>query len=98
MKILAIFCVLLGLTESFLIDRPADDIGRIRLPEDIEEAWIEFIEPILAIKNTILGIKLMKIGFLKGGFLFYKPILDDQEEVDIVPQDFIDVSLVFLSC
>ena len=80
------------MTESM----PPTDIGRIRLPENIEQSWIEFIEPILAIKNTILGVKFKKLGFLKGGFLFYKPVIDEDQELDIVPQDFIDVSLFYL--
>ena len=84
--------------ESFLNDRPPTDIGRVRLPKNIEQAWIEFIEPLLAIKNTILGVKLMKIGFLKGGFLLYKPIIDERKELEIVPEDFIDVSFNINCC
>ena len=56
-------------------DRTDIDVGRIRLPTELEEAWIEFMEPIVKLKNDILlAKKLLLKGLLKGGLLFLLPI------------------------
>ena len=97
--------LILLVTISTLIDadKPDTDIGTIRLPEHWEEVWIDFIEPIIKLKNNILGVKYLMIGLLKGGFLLYRPIAEQNSfkkvkkgisEENIVTRNWIDVIII----
>ena len=84
-------------------DKPKVDIGTIRLPKEWEAAWIDFIEPIIKFKNGLLGAKYLMIGFLKGGFLLYRPIVEQNSvkhfkqgisEENIIKRNWIDVIII----
>ena len=97
--------LILLVTFSTLIkaDKPKTDIGTIRLPKEWEAAWIDFIEPMTKLKNDILGAKYLMIGFLKGGFLLYRPIAEQNSvkhvkevisEENIIKRNWIDVIVI----
>ena len=98
---LILFLTVFTLIEA---DKPKVDIGTIRLPEEWEAAWIDFIEPIIKFKNGLLGAKYLMIGLLKGGFLLYRPIAEQSSikyikkkgisEEQIVTRSLIDVIII----